>query len=230
MWYTFYSNAKESSHKNCMSHWNTTGILQEFQLHMWSAMPRRCIYLELFTHCWSFINSGQDCKVPCHKGLYSSSWPKTREVPSISHCPQLVPISHHWNWAEMWLFTPCTSRFKQHMSYAVVHLPCVVFWRRRVMGTAQFMVLLLLLGCPLLLFLGFCEGVITLSNVTIRQGENISKADQLKWISIPCSHLNKVWFSVMLNTNGSMCLQKNAEMSSCGIFFLHSSGLWNEET
>lgn len=36
------------------------------------------------------------------------------------------------------------------------------------MGTARIMVLLLLLGCPLLLFLGLCEGIIVLSNITIR--------------------------------------------------------------
>lgn len=177
-----------------MSYWNITCILQEFQLHMWPAMARTCIYLELFTHSWWFIDSGQDCKFHYHRHLYSSSWAKTREVPNMSHCTQLVPISHHWNRAEMCLFTPHPSGFKQHMSRAIVHLPCVVFWRRRrVMGTAQFMVLLLLLGCPLLLFLGFCEGVITLSNITFQpRGKHLKSWLTKMDLDSMQSHLNKV--------------------------------------
>lgn len=102
-------------------------------------MPRTCIHLELFTHCWSFINSGQDCKVSYCRGLCSSSWAKTTEVPNISSCIQLVPVSHHW---------------EAELRYS--HLYLVV------------LVLLLLQGCSLLLFLGLSKGVIILSNITIR--------------------------------------------------------------
>lgn len=149
-------------------------------------MPRTCIHLELFTHCWSFINSGQDCKVPYCRCLCSSSWAKTTEVSNISSCIQLVPVSHHWSWAEIQLLTPCSSRFKQNMSYAVVHLLCVVFRRRRqVMGTNSQSCSYCWVALCYFSLVCLKESLFS-ATLPLDPGGNTSKAEQLKWILIPC--------------------------------------------
>lgn len=57
-------------------------------------------------------------------------------------------------------------------------------WRRmrEAMKTALLTALLLTAGRRLLLFFGLCEGVIALSDITVRPRGKTSKAEYLRWI------------------------------------------------